>query len=308
MKKINWAPVIIFTYNRPSLTKKLLNSLSKCDNFDKSKIIIYSDKFKKYNPIDKNKVLEVRKELIKFKNKNKNVAIFFHKENLGLFRNLIGGISKILKKYPKAIVVEDDLILHKNFISYMNKSLSLYKNKKNALQVSGYSYPIKYNSNRAYFLNITSCWGWGTWSDRWREFLEFTQDKTLINKIYKKINSNLKIKNEFNIQSSYDYLKLLKKQIDTNFNSWGVLFYLFSFKKKYLNLFPPYNLVQNKGFDGSGVHKSTSDIFSKKTLSNISNVIFYPKSLKKNNFILKQISLFLKKELNIINRIIHSFL
>ena len=161
MNQINLTPIIIFTYNRVSLTKKLLNSLSICDNFDKSKIIIYSDGYKKYNSADKKKVLEVRSELIKFKFQNKNVTILFHKENLGLYRNLIGGISKTLKKYPKAIIVEDDLILHKKFISYMNKSLSLYKNKKNVLQVSGYSYPIKYNSNKAYFLNITSCWGWG---------------------------------------------------------------------------------------------------------------------------------------------------
>jgi hypothetical protein len=55
---------------------------------------------------------------------------------------------------------------------------------------------------------------------------------------------------------------MLKKQMSSQFNSWGVLFYLFSFHKKFLNLFPPFTLVENRGFDGSGSHKSTSNVFN----------------------------------------------
>ena len=54
---------------------------------------------------------------------------------------------------------------------------TLYKKNKKVFQISGYSYPIKTNNNKTYFLNLTSCWGWGIWKDRWQEFERFTQNK-----------------------------------------------------------------------------------------------------------------------------------
>ena len=52
-----------------------------------------------------------------------------------------------------------------------------------------------------------------------------------------------------------------------NFNSWGILFYLYSFNNNKLNLFPSKSLIENNGFDGSGLHKSKSDVFNLKTKS-----------------------------------------
>lgn len=300
------SPIIIFTYNRIYHTRKLLNNISICKKFNKSKIFIFSDGYKKKIFSDKKKVLGVRRELKKFSKKNKNVELSFLKNNVGLYQNLMRGISKILKKYSNAIIVEDDLTLDENFFIFMNKSLSTYKKKKNILQVTGYSYPIKCNNNSAYFLNLTSCWGWGIWRDRWFDFIKFTQDKDLICEIYKKLSSDKSLKNRFNLNGSFNYLNLLKKQINSDFNSWGILFYLFSFYNNYLNLFPPYSLVKNTGFDGSGAHRSTSDIFNI-TVNKSQKKIVYPKLLKKNNTNLKKISIFLNKELNFISKIVNFF-
>ena len=300
------SPIIIFTYNRIFHTRRLLNSISNCKKFSKSKIFIFSDGYKRKILTDKKKVLEVRRELKKFSKKNKNVVLLFQKKNVGLYQNLTRGISKILQEYSDAIIVEDDLTLDENFFIFMNKSLSTYKKNKKILQVTGYSYPIKCNNNSAYFLNLTSCWGWGIWSDRWFDFIKFTQDKDLVYGIYKKISSDKSLKNRFNLNGSFNYLHLLKKQINSDFNSWGVLFYLFSFYKNYLNLFPPYSLVRNTGFDGSGAHRSTSDIFNI-TVNKSQKKIVYPKKLKKNDTNLKKITLFLNKELNFISKIVNFF-
>ncbi len=301
---MKFAPIVVFTYNRLSHTKKLLFSLSECEDFNKSKLFIYADGFKKDNLKDKKKVLEVKKELKKFKRKYKNTSIIYAKKNFGLYKNLTNGISKILAKYPRAIILEDDLVLDKNFINYMNKSLVIYEKNRRVLQITGYCYPVNYKKKNAYFLNLTSCWGWATWRNRWFEFIDFVRNKSLIDEIYKKIQTNPKLKYDFNIQGSFNYFNLLRKQINSNFNSWGVLFYLFSFYKKNLNLFPPYNLVNNIGFDGSGAHKSTSNIFNSQK-KKISKTIVYPKILKKDDKMLESISYFLNKELNFINKIVN---
>jgi len=295
--------ICLFVYNRCDHTKKILKSLSECNNFKKFNIYIFGDSFKFDKNNDKNKVSLVRKEVLNFKKINKNIFIKFSKTNLGLYKNIIRGISYVLKKHSAVIVLEDDLVVHKNFLNFMYKSLEKYKNKKNILQISGYSYPINCNSNKVYFLNLTSCWGWATWSDRWRNFIRFLKDKNLVKKEYNKIRYDYNKKNKFNVYGSYNYLKMLKKQMISQFNSWGILFYLFSFHKNFLNLFPPFSLVENRGFDGSGSHKSTTDIFNRNIKKDRNQKIFYLNTIKLNNHIQKQIGTFLLNELNLFKKI-----
>lgn len=295
--------ICLFVYNRHDHTKKILKSLSECKNFRKFKFYVFGDSFKSDKHNDKNNVSLVRKEILNFKKINKNIFIKFSKTNIGLYKNLTRGITYVLKKHPAVIVLEDDLVVCKNFLNFMYNSLKKYKNNKNILQISGYSYPINYNSNKAYFLNLTSCWGWATWSDRWRSFIKFSKDKNLIQKEYIKIRDDYNKKNKFNVYGSYNYLKMLKKQIVSQFNSWGILFYLFSFHKNFLNLFPPFSLVENRGFDGSGSHKSTSDIFNRNIKKDNNRKIIYLKNIKLNNSIQKKIGIFLLNELNLFKKI-----
>jgi hypothetical protein len=301
MKKII---ISLFVYNRIDHTKKLLESLSKCNNFNKCKIYIFSDNYKSGNDIDKTKVNLVRNEIIEFRNKNKNIIIKFLKKNLGLYQNLIKGISFVLKKESTVIVLEDDLVLHKNFLNFMYNSLQKFKNKQNILQISGYSYPINSRINEAYFLKLTSCWGWATWRNRWIEFIKFSKNKKKINKEYNNIYFDQNKKYLFNIYGSYNYIKMLEKQITKNYNSWGILFYLFSFSKNLLNLFPPYTLVKNNGFDGSGLHRSMSNIFNSKNVRVLNKKIIYSKQIELNVPIQKKISIFLSTELNMVNKFI----
>ena len=211
----------------------------------------------------------------------------------------------MLTKHSSIIVLEDDLVLDKNFLNFMHNSLEKFKNKKNILQISGYSYPTNYNSNVAYFLNLTSCWGWATWSDRWRDFIKFSKNKKLIQQEFNNIQSNYSKKSEFNINGSYNYLKMLKKQMTSKISSWGILFYLYSFHKNFLNLFPPFTLVENTGFDGSGFHKSTSNVFNRVVRKSKSKKIKYPSINKLNNHNQRQVGYFLLKELSLGRKIIN---
>jgi hypothetical protein len=297
--------VCLFVYNRVSHTKNILKSLSECKNFCDYKIYIFSDNYKLKNNKDKTKVKLVRDEIIKFKKHHKNIFIKFSKTNLGLYKSLTKGISIVLKKHTSVIVLEDDLVLHKNFLNFMHNSLEKFKNKKNILQISGYSYPINYNLNDAYFLNLTSCWGWATWSDRWKGFVEFLKNKKLIQREYNNIQYDYNKKNDFNVNGSYNYLKMLKRQMTSQYNSWGILFYLFSFHKNFLTLFPPSTLVENRGFDGSGSHKSTSNVYNRVVSNGKSKRISYPRIIKLNTHNQKQVGIFLLKELSLVKKTIH---
>jgi hypothetical protein len=295
------SPIILFAYNRPKHTSVILDSLSKCWLFKESKVYIYIDGPKKIIN-DKIKFKKVCILVNKFKKNNSNIKVYISKKNLGLFKNLTHGISSILKRHQTAIILEDDLQVKKNFLIFMNKSLNLYKKNKKVFQISGYSYPIKTNNNKAYFLNLTSCWGWGIWKDRWQEFERFTQNKKEIDNLFLKIKDNKELKYKFNINNSFNYLKFLKKQINSKFNSWGVLFYLYSFKNNSLNLFPSQSLVNNIGFDGTGLHKSRSNIFNSVNFKNDIKFTFN-KRINTNTYNLDKISAFLKSELSLYSKI-----
>lgn len=260
---LKYAPIAIFVYNRPDHTKKMIKSLTNCELFDKSKIYIFIDGPKDLNQIKKvKKVIDIC-NLFKKKNQ-KNIFIKKNLINKGLYTNLTEAITKILKKHKKIIVLEDDLILNKYFLKYMNNSLLKFKNNKKILQISGYSYPIDNRLNKIYLSRMTSCWGWGTWDSKWSEFNKFSKNKSKINNIYNSIKYDKKKKHLFNVNGSFNYFKFLTKQISSEFNSWGILFYLFSFEKKYLNIFPSSSLVKNIGFDGSGFHQSSTNVFNTK--------------------------------------------
>ncbi len=131
--KLKKAPICLFVFNKSHLINKILNSLSRCVGFSEHKVFIFSDNFENY--IDKKRVDKIRNILIKFSGKNKNVTLIFRNKNFGLKKNITLGISEIISKYKRVIVLEDDLILSRNFLLYMNSGLNFYKKKKKYFQL-----------------------------------------------------------------------------------------------------------------------------------------------------------------------------
>ena len=176
------APIALFCFNRPIHLKKTLSSLKKNLLFNKSKIYIFADGAKtEKDLIDVDKVRNLVKNLKGFKKKK----IIFRKKNFGLAKNIISGVNYVLKKEKKIIVLEDDLITSKFFLSYMNKSLDYYKKENKVASIHGYIYPLnKKNLLDNFFIKGADCWGWGTWKRSWMKFEK--KPEVLIKKIKKK--------------------------------------------------------------------------------------------------------------------------
>ena len=61
------------------------------------------------------------------------------KINKGLAKSIIDGVSNMLNRYSRVIVLEDDLRTTPNFLDFMNQSLDFYENNRAIQSVSGYS-------------------------------------------------------------------------------------------------------------------------------------------------------------------------
>ena len=166
----NLSPIVLFVYNRPWHTRQTLETLSKNILADQSKLYIYADGPKE-NATDEQlrKINDVRK-LIREKNWCREVEIIEREKNIGIENSTITGVTEIVNKFGKIIVVEDDIVTSVGFLKYMNEALDLYEKYEKVMYISGYMFPVKAKLPETFFLPITSYWGWGTWARAWKEF------------------------------------------------------------------------------------------------------------------------------------------
>lgn len=237
--------------------KILINSLKKNVLAKKSVVYIFSDCWK--NDYDKKEVLRVRQYIGKISG-FKKIFIILRPKNFGLSKNIINGINFILKINKKIIVLEDDLKLSKHFLTYMNDALKTYNCEKKVASISGWSFPITFkpDSKDYFFIKGADCWGWGTWKRAWKKFNP--DAKKLLFKI-----KNKNLVDLFNLNNSFDYLKMLQDQIDKKNNSWAIRWYASTFLENMYTLYPKISFVQNMGTN-YGTH-------SKFDLLNMGNVI-----------------------------------
>ena len=264
------APIALFVYNRPEKAKRCIESLKNCEGFNQSKIIVFADGPK--NLKDK-KNTETTRAVVRDLLIDHNSVFHFKENNFGLANSLYRGVSKVLQKHEKIIVVEDDLIFNKGFLTFMNSSLNKYKEHNKIFQISGHVYgnnEMRY-LNSGFFSTNTNSWGWATWRRAWKYFDEKT------------FNSNPKLKssevNAFNIENNYNYNKILEYQFRGKVDSWAIKWYYVVFMSSGKVFYPNVSLVKNCGFDGGGTHtfrsKKDQTIFNEVDFEEI----IFPKSI-----------------------------
>lgn len=255
------SPIILFVYNRPRHTAQTLEALSQNYLADQSTLYIYCDGPKQNARTENlNNIEEVRK-LIREKQWCKEIIIKERDQNLGLAESVIKGVSEVIEKHGRVIVLEDDILTGTYFLKFMNEALDLYENEQKVFGVSGYSYPaIAKIAQPTYFLPIASSWSYATWANRWNK-VNFDSSKLLI-----QIDVN-QLKSKMNF-GNYPYYEMLEDQIRSKNDSWAIRFYSSMFLNKGFFLFPNKSLVQNIGFDNSGTHCKTDDFFSEINIHN----------------------------------------
>ena len=160
------APIVLFVYNRPWHTKKTIEALKNNELAGESDLFIFAD-----NSIDEKnkKSVDAVRTYVKNIDGFKDVNIIERESNFGLANNVISGVTEVLNRDNKIIVLEDDIVCAGTYLRYMNKLLSYYQYNKKIHSVTGYTYPIEipvdYNYD-VYFSPRASSWGWGTWKDR----------------------------------------------------------------------------------------------------------------------------------------------
>ena len=242
------APILLFTFNRLEETKKTVESLSNNLLASESELFVFSDGPR--NEIEKIKVQEVRDYLREI-NGFKKIEIYESEINKGLAKSVIEGVTKIVEKYGKVIVLEDDLKTTTNFLSFLNEGLKYYEDKKDIYAINGYSPLIDETlscSDSVFYHSRAYPWGWATWKDRW--------DLKFFNKtnILEKIDGDPFLLSRFKKTNGEDAKSMLIGSLTGKNNSWYIRWIFSNYLLKKKSVFPVLSKVDNIGFNESGTH------------------------------------------------------
>lgn len=251
MERKELAPIILFAYNRPKHVKQVLEALQKNKLSEQSELFIFSDGGKDF---EDEKLVEETRKILDNTTGFKKTTVIKRPVNFGLAANVIDGVSTIIEKYGKVIVLEDDLITSPTFLSFMNKALDVYENVDEVAHIHSFCY-AGLNLPDTFFIKWVGSTGWATWRKSWRLF-ERNGEKLLAELKEKKLTK------AFDFNGKYPYTRMLKRQIAGRNNSWAIRWNASLFLNNKLSLNTGKSLIYNIGFDGSGMHSGSQDFYN----------------------------------------------
>ena len=237
-------PVVLFAFNRPDALRRSLAALAAADLAAETDLFIRLDG--PQNEADAEKVAAVRDVALGAQGFRK-VDVSWSDSNLGLGPSVIMGVERILDCSEAVIVLEDDLVVSRGFLVYMNEALRKYADDKRVFSVCGYSNRVTVPGDYpydAYFAPRSSSWGWATWRDRWQSVDWNPTPASLRQNAL-----------AFNRWGGSDCAKMLRDWMEGRNQSWAIRFCYSQFLQGKTALFPVRSLVDpSAGFDGEGTN------------------------------------------------------
>lgn len=238
-------PVAVFAYNRPAHIAAAMDALGRCDRLDECQVHVFCDGAKDEAG---GAAVTATREVVRERAKALGAEVVEREVNLGLARSIVAGVTDLCERYGRVIVVEDDLVVAPDFLDFMLQALDRYADVGSVYQVSGFMFPVVHPEGAdAFFLPLTTTWGWATWARAWEAFdwhatgaAEALRDPAT--------------RAAFDPYGDGRFFTMLADRLAGRNDSWGILWKWEVFRRGGLVLYPRLSLVRQMGWDGSGTH------------------------------------------------------
>src|SRR5690348_3960050 len=208
-------PVVLFAYDRPEHLSETIRALRANKEALDTDLIVYSDA--SAAGVASERVGQVRK-ILRAIDGFRSVTITERETNFGLSRSIIDGVTSLCADYGRVIVLEDDMIVSRHFLAFMNEALEMYENCENVASIHGYVYPVGSSLPDTFFLRGADCWGWATWARAWKHFNP--DGRQLLEELERR-----KLVPVFDFNKTFGFTYMLRAQIDGKVDSWAVRWY-----------------------------------------------------------------------------------
>jgi hypothetical protein len=163
-------PVLLLGFNRP---EKLVNLVSSLAVSQPNHLIFVIDGPRPGNSSDLELVYQTQActDQVTW---NCEIETRFRPTNLGLRFSVIEGVTWAVQEYGQVIVIEDDVVVGPDFLSYMELMLERFAENERIGHVNGYNVvPTEQLSQPASNIRMSryiESFAWGTWDRSWSLF------------------------------------------------------------------------------------------------------------------------------------------
>ena len=170
--------IVIVAYNRPNYLRRVLDNLADCDGIEDYPVHIFID------PADREETRETVETVAKSFAASKITRVSTHSTRLGPHKNIRLAVNNAFESYGArfVIVLEDDVILSRDALLFMEYARDTFENDTNVFTATGYANNCHREDcvvdptfrHRTTRRKHFTPWFWGTWRDRWQELHKST--------------------------------------------------------------------------------------------------------------------------------------
>ena len=250
---MKYAPVVIFSYDRPDHLSQTLAALAKNDLASESELFLFCDGAKESASQEQKVRIQRNREVAHAASGFKCVTVIEREKNIGLKANIVGAITEIVNKYGRIITLEDDIVTSPGYLRFMNEALELYNDDEQVMHISGYMWPHKWHLPETFFYEVPyPGGGWATWARAWQYYDDDAAE------LYHYWENRW---NEFN-KFGADYLqKQLVANYEGTLNTWFIKWHAVMLQRRGLTLYPGKSLTNNIGFDETATNSHVTNKF-----------------------------------------------
>lgn len=248
-------PVLLIVFNRPKITKKIVEALSQVKP---TKLYIAADG-PRPNVVGEAEKCEETRRIAKALKWDCEVKTLFRNENLGCGLGPAEAINWFFKHEEQGIILEDDCLPNASFFDFCQELLIKYRTDTRIMQISGTNFHkgwIRDSNYSYYFSEIGLCWGWATWRRAWRHF-DFHM------KLYEELDyKNYVMEFPFYRFGRNNYIYSSIKSLIENRDSidfWDIQWNFAQFINAGLSITPTNNLIKNIGLGDDATHTVNVD-------------------------------------------------
>lgn len=234
---------LLVCFNRPDLVKRRLFELN-VSTLLPEKLVITID-----GPRTTEDVIQIH-EILRTVNSASfpyPIQLIQREMNLGCTNHVISAVTEILKTNSQVVVIEDDVVIGKNFIQSMSDGLDYIQDHESIGIVGAFSpfreipflsfIPVKnYWRKTSYF----SAWGWATNAEFWNKFRPVTE----LDDIQEYLSDSHQWR-QFSARKKQVWLNRFERGI------WDFNVQMILFKHSMDCLLPFFRLIDNEGFGDS---------------------------------------------------------
>lgn len=247
---MQYAPIFITVYDRLLHLTRCIESLKKCPEAKFTTVYIASDGPARREDIEA--IAEVR-NYIKSIQGFHDVILIERAENVGADRNSNEGREEVYLSNDRLIRMEDDVVVGKGFLHFINSGLEFYNDHKNVVAICSYLPPgVENIQGQAFFLRGLSPYGFGRWRSKDSE-LYAKMSATHIESYF----SSFKFFRSYERRSPAT-ARSIPLIVNGDMRPGDILHGIVMHANNLVALYPPVSISKSIGNDGSGLNATKS--------------------------------------------------